>query len=453
MARGMVVRVLAGVEEGRGSARDLLDAALADHPRDPRDRDLARELAYGTLRRQVTLDHLLKEAGTERLHRLDPVVRAALRSGLYQVLFLDRIPAPAAVNAAVDEARRAAGGRAAGYVNGLLRALAREVAGRADGEGEGVDPRRTIPTGDGRHVLLSTLRFPDPAKDPLGSLSARWSMPRWMVKRWQESLGPEPALTVLRASIARPATALRPLPGKDTALRAALAAAGVPFEEEDGGLLLRGAGAVEELPGHAEGLFLVQDAAAARAAALLGARPGNTVLEVGAGRGGKTAFLAAAVTPGGMVTAVDRDGARLALLRETLARTGADPEAVEVIEGDALAEGVLPRGPFDRVLVDAPCSNTGVLARRVEARHRLEHRDLDTLAALGRRLLETALGRLKAGGVAVHSVCSLEPEEGPQTVRRAIRRMPDVGIRMEERLLPVAGRRDGGYVAVLRRRG
>ena len=451
MARGLMVRVLTAVDEGRGNARELLDAGLADRPYDPRDRDLAREVVYGTLRRRTTLDHLLGELGTERLAKLDPAVRAALRCGAYQVLFLDRVPAAAAVNASAEAARKAGGGRAAGYVNGVLRELAREVVDRGDGEGE--DPRRTVPTGDGRHVRLSRGRLPEPSKDEPGALGARWGMPRWMVKRWLAVHGAEGTLRILRASAARPATALRPLPGREEALRAALAAGSDPFEEEGGGFLERGAGAVEELPGFAEGLFGVQAAGAAGGAAGVGAGAGHTVLEVGAGRGGKTVFLAAAVTPGGMVTAVDRDGARLELLRGTLRRAGADPEAVEILEGDALAEGFLPAGPFDRVLVDAPCSNTGVLARRVEARHRLDPRDVEVLAALGRRLLEAALDRLRPGGLAVHSVCSLEPEEGPETVRRAIRKKEEFGIVSEELLLPEPGRRDGGYTAVLRRRG
>jgi len=152
-----------------------------------------------------------------------------------------------------------------------------------------------------------------------------------------------------------------------------------------------------------------------------------------------------------MVTAVDRDGRRLSLLRETLLRVLPGEESVEVVEGDALGPGTLPGGPFDRVLVDAPCSNTGVLARRVEARGRVEPADLQVLAALGRRLLETGLARLRPGGTAVHSVCSIEPEEGPDTVRRAIRGDPALSIEREELLLPSAGRRDGGYAAVIRR--
>jgi 16S rRNA (cytosine967-C5)-methyltransferase len=278
-------------------------------------------------------------------------------------------------------------------------------------------------------------------------------MPRWIVKRWRATLGEERALAALRASAARPGTWLQPLPGKESALRDALTAGKVSFEEEGDppAFFLRGAGAVEDLPGFAEGLFLVQDPSAARATALLDARPGQTVLEIGAGRGGKTVALAARVAPGGMVTAVDRDGGRLEMLRSTLRRTAADPESVEILAVDALADGALPLGPFDRVLVDAPCSNTGVLARRVEARHRLEPQHLEVLAALGRRLLEAGLDRLRPGGLAVHSVCSLEPEEGPDTVRRAIRKRPEFSIASEESLLPVPGRRDGGYAAVIRR--
>ena len=452
MARRIVEEVLADVEAGRGTARDLLDAALAGREVDPRDRDLAREIAYGTLRRLVTIDHLLTHRSRLRLRRLEPRVRSALRAGAYQLLFLDRVPAAAAVHEAVGGARRAGGPRAANYANAVLRTLARDLAGRGDGDGDD-DPRRTIPSGDGRHALLARPVLPDPATEPALSLSLRWSMPAWIVKRWRASLGEEGALAALRASAARPATWLQPLPGREAALRDALEAGGVAFEEEGSppAFLLRGAGAVEALPGFEDGLFLVQDPAAARAAALLDARPGSTVLEIGAGRGGKTVTLAARVAPGGMVTAVDRDAGRLDLLRATLRRTDADPESVEVLAVDALAEGALPLGPFDRVLVDAPCSNTGVMARRVEVRHRLKAQDLEVLAALGRRLLEAGLARLRPGGIAVHSVCSVEPEEGPLTVRRAIRMDPALSLVSEESLLPVPGRRDGGYAAVIRR--
>ncbi len=452
MARRIVEEVLADVEAGRGTARDLLDAALEGRDLDPRDRDLAREIAYGTLRRLVTIDHVLSHRSKLRLRNLEPRVRSALRAGAYQLLFLDRVPASAAVHEAVAGARRAGGPRAAGYCNAVLRTLARDVAGRGEGDGDG-DPRRTIPSGDGSHAILARPVLTDPAEDASGSLSVRWSMPRWIVKRWRASLGEERALQALRASAARPGTWLQPLPGRESALRDALSAGKVPFEEEGAppAFFLRGAGAVEGLPGFAEGLFLVQDPSAARATALLDARPGQTVLEIGAGRGGKTVALAARVAPGGMVTAVDRDGGRLELLRSTLRRTAADPESVEVLAVDALADGALPLGPFDRVLVDAPCSNTGVLARRVEARHRLEPQHLEVLAALGRRLLEAGLDRLRPGGIAVHSVCSLEPEEGPDTVRRAIRKRPGFSIASEESLLPVPGRRDGGYAAVIRR--
>jgi 16S rRNA (cytosine967-C5)-methyltransferase len=445
------VAVLVAVEAGRGNARELLDASLQATPdMDPRDRDLAREIVYGALRRLPTLDHLLGWKSRIPVHRLDPTVRAALRAAAYQVLFLDRIPPAAAVGAAVTEAGRAAGPRAAAYANAVLRGLAREVHGRPEGDGDD-HPRRSVPTGDGRHVLLHNKGLPDPARDEGLSLAARWSLPVWLVRRWRERMGPEGFRAAAAAACARPGTWLRPVAGREDATRAALVAAGVAFEQEGASpaFLLRGAGAVEALPGYAEGLWTVQDPSSSRAVALLDPRPGATVLEIGAGRGGKTVALAAAVAPGGRVVAVDRDGGRLAMLRETLRRLRLG--GVEVIEADALAAGALPPGPFDLALVDAPCSNTGVLARRVEARERLRPADIEHLAGRGRRLAEAALARLRPGGVLVHAVCSLEPEEGPVAIRRALRAFPGSEIEVEEPLVPVPGRRDGGYAVRVRR--
>ena len=438
-ARRLAEEVLRDVEAGRGSARDLLDAALAGRETDPRDRDLAREIVYGALRRRSTLDHLLAAHSTRRLPSLHPAVLAALRAAAYQLLFLDRVPVPAIVDAAASSARRACGPRDAGFVNALLRALSREVSGREDGEGDDV-PRRAVPTGDGRHALLLHERLPDPAKDEALSLAIRFSTPLWLVRRWLARLGPEKARTVLRAGIARPATRLQPLPGRERALRALLVEGDIDFEEDATGLILRGAGAVEELPGYAEGLFVVQDATPSRAVALLDAGPGHRVLEIGAGRGGKTALLAARAAS---IVAVDPNGTRLALLKETMARLGLTN--VTTLASDATEE--LPDGTFDRVLVDAPCSNTGVLARRVEARWRIREADLQPLSGLGRRLLEAGLSRLAPNGVAIYSVCSLEPEEGPDAVRRALRRFPALTLAAEEPLLPVPGLRDGGYHA------
>ncbi len=439
----MAVDVLVDVEANRGTARDLLDGALRQRPLDPRDRDLAREIAYGVLRRLSTLDLLLRARAKRRLSAPAPAVRAALRVAAYQILFLDRIPAHAAVDAAVGRARRSAGPRPAAFANAVLRDLAASVRGREPGDGDD-DPRRTVPTGDGRVTILARGELPDPARDPVAWLSARWSMPPWIVRRWRDHLGEEGALDALRASAARPGTWLRPLPARESDLRAALRSAQVAFEEEGGGFLVRGAGPPDGLPGHAEGWWIVQDPAATAAVDQVAVAEGTTVLELGAGRGGKTALLAAR---GALVTAVDPRGERLARSRETLERLGL-LHRVRFVEGDATREGTLPEGPFDRLLVDAPCSNTGVLARRVEARWRVREADLEPLAGLGRRLLEAGLRRLRPGGLVVHSVCSLEPEEGPVVLRRALRAAPPRTVLHEERILPRAGVRDGGWVGV-----
>jgi 16S rRNA (cytosine967-C5)-methyltransferase len=445
VSRDLAVSVLAAVDSGGGLARDLLDRELAGprRPPDARDRDLAREIVYGVLRRRATLDHLLRSRSKNRLQGLAPPVLAALRAGAYQLLFLDRIPAAAAVDAAVRRVRIESDPRAAGYANAVLRDLARSVVERIEGDGDD-DPRRSLPTGDGRCVRLLRCELAGPG-DPVALEAARWSLPPWIVRRWNVAFEEEDRRQCFRAAVARPGTWLRPLPGRGAELAAALTASERSFEEVDGAFLLRGAGAVENLPGYEEGWFVVQDPTAHVALERLACVPGESVLEIGAGRGGKTVLMAAA---GARVTAVDRDEGRLELLRETLKRTGLE-DRVTVLQADATDDAALPPGPFDAVLVDAPCSNTGVLARRVEARWRLRLADLEPLAGLGRRLLETGLSRLRPGGRAVHSVCSLEPEEGPAVMARALRRFPALGPAREERLLPVPGRRDGGWVGVL----
>jgi 16S rRNA (cytosine967-C5)-methyltransferase len=450
LAREIAVKVLQDVEAGRGMARELLDSSLEGRTMDPRDRDLAREIVYGTLRRLSSLDHLLARHSKARLRSLDLPVLSALRAAAYQVLFLDRVPDAAAVSAAVEHATAASGKRAGGYANAVLRALAREVTGREPGDGD-ESPRRSLPTGDGRHVLLASQALPDPAKDPLDSLAHRWSMPRWLVKRWREQFSDEDLRTVLRAGVARPSTWLQPVPGREAELQAVMEAADLVVASEEGlpGWRIRGAGAIDALPGYGAGLFTVQDPAAARAVETLAPAARERLIEIGAGRGGKTATLAARVAPGGSVVAVDRHGGRLGLLKDTLRRLHL--EGVEAVEADATDQDALPDGPFDAALVDAPCSNTGVLARRVEARWRLKAQDLEALAALGRRMLEALLDRVRPGGRIVHSVCSLETDEGPDTVRRAIRKRDDWTLESEELILPRAGIHDGGYVALLRR--
>jgi 16S rRNA (cytosine967-C5)-methyltransferase len=300
---------------------------------------------------------------------------------------------------------------------------------------------------------LSRAVLPDPAAAQVEYLSAGFALPRWLAGRWLERWGWDECLR-LGFWFAGPAplwlrvNTLRA--DRDTLLRA-LAEAGVRAEPGDFPQAVRLAehAAVRDLPGYAEGWFAVQDESAMRVAAALAPEPGGRVLDLCAAPGGKTTHLAELMRDRGRVVACDVDDRRLATLNELCTRLG-----VTIVETHRLHPGRKeqpPAGPFDAALVDVPCSNTGVLGRRPEARWRLKPEDFRHLEPLQTGLLLKAMDRVRPGGAVVYSTCSVEPEENGRVVRAALEALPAWGLEQEQEQAP--GRpADGGYWARLRRR-
>jgi 16S rRNA (cytosine967-C5)-methyltransferase len=442
-ARDLAADLLLGLERRGGRVRDGLDTARSQ-TRDSRERGLLTELAYGTVRRQGTLDVVLGAFSRRALPALDPAARVALRLALYQALFLDRIPPSAAVDHAVGWARGRAGAATSGYVNGVLRAALRGVAGPAHGA---EDPRRDVPREDGSAVRFRDPLFPDATLAPAANLGARYAMPEWLTARWLARFGPARTTALLRAQAERPPVSLRVRTGTAADLRRELLAAdpAARLGPIDASLLLPG-GEGGALAAVERGLASVQDPTAQRVAPLLAPRPGQRLLDLCAAPGGKALHLADLLGGAGDVVACDVDPRKLAILAEVRSRV---PAGVAWTTTLVPADGPLPFDPasFDGVLVDAPCSNTGVLRRRVEARWRLTPADLTSLAALQRTLLERALPLLRPGARLVYSTCSLEPEENEDLVAAFAAAHPDL-----TRLpgFDVAPNRDadGGFAAV-----
>ncbi len=457
MPRLAALETLRRVDRG-ARAREVLDAVLQRRSLADRDRDLARELVQGALRHQDTIDHLLGAHTKRPLEKAHAADRAALRMGAHQILFLDRVPARAAVHSTVDAVKAAGRPRAAGFVNAVLRALAGSLDGEPTAE-PGPDPRRAVPRGDGTWRRFTAPVLPDPAEDEAGWLAAAWSHPRWLVERLLSQHGAAEVRQVLAAGIARPAVALRPTPGHADELLAALTVAGVDVEPEGRCLLVRGGGPVSGLPGFTENWFRVQDPTAADVVPMLELRPGEGVLDLCAAPGGKTVAIAEAVGPDGVVLAVDLPGPRTASMEREIRRLGLTQ--VGVLALDATDPDLLPRGlvgrptpGFDAVLVDVPCSNTGVLAQRVEARGRLEgpHR-VAMLAEQALHLLMVAASRVRPGGRLLYSTCSIDREENEDVVAAFLAEDAHFLQLAGETVLPVPGRRGGGHHALLRHRG
>jgi 16S rRNA (cytosine967-C5)-methyltransferase len=391
-AREQALRALLSIDEGGGYANLAVGRDAA-----PADRALVHELVSGVTRRRGTLDWTLGRLLTRPLADLTPPIRNILRLGAYQLLFLDRIPARAAVDESVKLAHAYGHAGVAKLVNGVLRNL---------------DRRR------------AELAPPEFVQDPQGALEARYSLPSWLASRWLAAYGPE-AERLGAWSVGTPRLALRvnTLKTSREAVLRTFEATGIPAEPSSvapEGVCLAGSFDVTALPGYNEGWWYVQDEAAMLVARCLDPQAGETVIDVGAAPGGKTTHLAQLMGDRGRILAVDQRGARLRLLEENLRRLGVT--CVEPVERDAVDLGGLPRA--DRILLDVPCSGLGVLPRKPDIRWRQSEAEIAGLAGIQLKLLEAARDALKPGGTMVYSTCTIGPTENQEVIRAFLARNP-----------------------------
>jgi 16S rRNA (cytosine967-C5)-methyltransferase len=409
-ARAIAHAVLVRVETTAAFADALLARRLAEAPLATPDQALATRLVYGTLAWQGRLDYHLAQLVHAPLGALDPSVRAALRLGLYQLLFLDRVPAHAAVDTSV---RLVARRRGAGLVNAVLRRAAR--AGRG---GLPLPPRR----------------------DLLERLAVEWSHPRWLVERWAAEFGVEPLAAMLAANNEPGPTAVRANPARTTraALAEELAAAGIATAPgrmaPDALLIAHTAARLRELAAYREGRLAFQGEASQLVVHLLGIATGAHVLDACAAPGGKTTYAAALAAPGGRVVALDVNAAGLRRLRDEGARLGV--AGVYAVVADARRPPLATT--FDAVLVDAPCSGLGTLRRHPELRWRRHPDDIARLAALQRELLDGIAPLVRPGGTLVYAVCTLAREENTDVVAAFLDRHPAFHLEPAGNYLPAA---------------
>jgi 16S rRNA (cytosine967-C5)-methyltransferase len=394
-ARAIAHEILVRVETGDAFADRLLADRASTEALSADDRGLLTRLVYGTLAWQGRLDHHLRGLVRVPLERLDAPVRAALRLGLYQLLFLDRVPAYAAVDSSVRLARR----RGATLVNAVLRRAA--ATGRAG------------------------LRLPDAAGDRLERLAIEWSHPRWLVQRWAREFGAE--LPALLAADNEPGPTTVRVNRLRTTREAALwelSAAGMEAEPgrwaPDAIVVSRRAGNLRTLPAWRQGRLTFQGEASQLVTQLLGIAPGDHVLDACAAPGGKAGHAAACTGDGGLVVALDVRPAGARRIRGEAVRLGA--AALRVAVADARR---LPlRTSFDRILLDAPCTGLGTLRRHPELRWRRRPEDVPRLAALQRELLAAVARHLRPGGILVYAVCTLTPEETEEAIADLVARDP-----------------------------
>jgi 16S rRNA (cytosine967-C5)-methyltransferase len=417
-ARRVAFSVLRRVFEQGAYADRALHAEAAEL--DPRERALATALAYGSVQRRGTLDHLIGRLSSRPLDELDPPVVAALRLGAFQLLFMDGVPAHAAVNESVELVKRRGGGGAQ-LVNAVLRRAAREGPGWLIELGDG-DPR---------------------------SAALLHSVPEWLAELWWRELGAVQARALLRF-VNRPAESAVRVNSLVASADEVAAALPVSAHRVDGlpeALVLADPFDAFASELFAQGAIMPQSRGSVSVARTLAPRAGQRVLDLCAAPGAKTTHLAALMSDEGKVVAVERHPGRAQALSRTCRRMQARSVTVEVGDAGELAAA----GEFDRVLVDPPCSGLGTLQSRPDLRWRMRPESIGELAAVQARILAAGGAATAPGGALVYSVCTISLAEGQEVVAAFLRNTGDFVVEEQSQLLPHRDGTDGFFIARLRR--
>lgn len=451
--RTAAVLAIADALGGRQFASDALRAMRSNERLSGREAGLATEIAQGTLRHVVTIEHVLAAVARLDQQQTKPRLRAILLAAAYQIIWLDRVPVFAAVDEAVELARKLVHGRTPGMVNAVLRRLA------------GAIETRRVPWQrlDARQLRVSwgqACRFREPVLPPavddnVPHLAAAAGESEGRLRELIARYRPSAAEGVAWASQATPGTVLQRNPlrvGAEEFAAVIRASIGDRAEVIGESVWLAHATSFVDSEPFRSGQVYVQDATAHAAARAIAARPGEAVLDLCAAPGGKTACLAGDLRNEGVVVACDVEAQRLQRVAENAQRLGLTCVRTRLIRED----GELGRidQHFDAALVDVPCSNTGVIARRPEARLGLTPEKLRSLALVQERLLRAAAEVVRPSGRLVYSTCSLEPQENEEIVAFFLDAHPQWRLHAEETILPAWGPRlsdwrDGGYFARL----
>ncbi|MFC2149104.1 16S rRNA (cytosine(967)-C(5))-methyltransferase RsmB [Candidatus Auribacterota bacterium] len=407
------------------TVKDLLPEYTEGGKLAKEDKALLLELTNGVLRNMYALDwHIGRHS---RYRKIPLHIKNILRLGVYQLCFTDKIPAYAALNESVDLAKKK-GSKNAGFVNAVLRKIA--------------DEKKEISPDD----------F---GGDEVRFFSIKYSVPEWLVKRWKGFLSGDELAGFLGSLNSLPVLTVRvnELKIKADDLMSAFKERGILYCERENPVVMQIVSKINpgELDLFEKGYFYIQDESTVRVVDLLDPRPGDNVLDLCAAPGGKTTYISQKMKNEGRVVAVDKGGKKLKLLSGNCGRLGV--VNAELIDSDIFDLDKYIKGKrFDRVLLDAPCSNQGVLAKRVEARWRLKEADIGRLSGLQKKMLEKASGYVKQGGTLVYSTCSIDNEEDEEVIRGFLEIKSDFILEKMFKTWPNSDKIDGSFAAKMTRK-
>jgi 16S rRNA (cytosine967-C5)-methyltransferase len=413
----------------------------------------ANDIVFGVIRNQHTLDRVLTQCAAVDPARVKPAQWNLLRIGIYEFVYTPETADYAIINEAVKLARQTSSKKSSGFVNAVLRKVQRSIEER-QAPRDNKNARRIIPQTPDTGCLFHIELLPDPSKETISYLNLAFSLPQTLIREWLTAYGREQTTMVCFASNRNPSVILQP----NTLITTAKDLAQQLDDEQISNELLedfirvKNAGKINKIRAYLDGVFYVQDITAHKTVAMLAPQAGWTVPDLCAAPGGKSIALALQTQDSGLVLASDADLKRLGRVRENAKRLRL--KSIEVVPAHRIEQRVRKQKQLDAIVLDVPCSNTGVLARRPEARWRWKPKAVDALIELQQNLLEKAAALSRPGTKILYSTCSIQPNENQQQIQRFLTRHNQFTLLSEKLTLPSlrtenAFDHDGGYAAVL----
>jgi 16S rRNA (cytosine967-C5)-methyltransferase len=442
-ARMIAIEVLNRCDPKRRYVSPVLNELLSETGQKQR----ATDLVLGTIRNRRAIDTVIAAFSGRPIDRITYKLLNIIRVGTCELIYSPATAQHSIVNEAVENAKALTGKKQVGFVNAVLRQITRSITNRTI-ELSKSNPRRTLCQTPETGCEFDRDFLPNPESSPADYLSIVFSLPGWLVSDWLSELGVELTRQICLASNRKPSIYLRPNSLKTTTRELAekfcLADIEIEILPQDSMIKVKSPRTITDLPGFTEGLFAVQDITASRVVRMLRPQPHWKMLDLCAAPGVKTTQLAEITGDSAAIIATDIDAGRLKKVEENITRLGI--KSVELVPYEQMLDS-----KFDCVLLDVPCSNTGVLARRIEARYRITPDAIKKLIKTQSELLNTAVSMLKPNGIICYSTCSIQKDENNNLVKDFLQKNRNFILNAEKLSLPSADRIDcdGGYTAIL----
>ncbi|MBR5219160.1 MAG: 16S rRNA (cytosine(967)-C(5))-methyltransferase RsmB [Clostridia bacterium] len=417
-ARECALRALINIAKNGAYSDKAVDAALSGTSFDARDRALVTNIVYGTVSNRLLLDYRIQNASKIKIKKMDTAVREILRSAVYQIFLLEKIPDSAAVNEAVKLAKKYAS-RSVGFINAVLRG-----------------------------VIAAGEILPD-KNDVTAYLSIKYSYPEWMVRKWLDELGAEQCEQLLNAGNQNPPVTVR-VNSLKTDSDNLCNIMDFTKTEVDGALVSTQKGSLADCDEFKNGLYSIQDTASQLAVLTLSPEAGDRVLDVCAAPGGKTTHMAELMQNEGEIIAWDIYEHKTDIIKKAADRLG-----ITIIKPELHnAKDLVPeyKESFDKVLVDAPCSGLGIIRKKPDIKWQRTEESIQSLAGEQKEILETACTYVKKGGQLLYSTCTITPEENMDRVNEFISTHKDFELLSAKTLYPHKDGTDGFFISLLKRR-